>query len=999
MPFCGHCGERDLEDRFALEQVWSCRGCGGVNALAMAFCGRCGSRRGELRQDDLRLVTSLFADISGFTTLADTVDVEELHAIINPLIAGLAQIAERYDGFVAKYAGDALLCLFGAPVSHEDDAQRALLAALEMHAALPSLLESLGPLASGLTIHVGVNTGRVVAGSVGSVAQADYSVLGDSVILAQRLESVCPSGQTYVGASTHELCKDEFDFEDVGELQLKGKLTVVQGFRLVGRRRAGSNTARPLVGRDEELAELLRELERNGAAVVSGEPGVGKSRLLAELRMRATGMGFRWLPMRCLSYGASLPYWPFVDLLRQGLGLRIEDSPQAVHERLTGALPDHLLAGAARLLGLESEPLEPAAARRQVHDALAGMVAILSGGRPVTLAVEDVHWLDSASADALGELARTPGAVPLSLLLTTRDEGRQAACALAGQATSWCEVALAPLGPESVPLVAAGALGAPIAADLAALLLERTYGNPLFVEQLAVSLQEEGELVPTSNGLALRPGYDVDAVPTTVERVFSARVDSLPLAAAAVLSVAAAIGRVSRISLLDAVAAAQGTALEPLDELVAAGLLDRIVEQDEPAVAFHHALLQDVVYGRLLKRQRRGLHRSVADAGLALYGDGDETIDLLARHLYLAGAGEEAVGALLRAGRRAARLYANDAAVEHLESAVRILGEDDARLPDVQAELAELHDVRGDYEAAEPLFHLLRTTRGAASDWLGEATVLRKTGRYPEAIELLATALERDPREVPLRVELARTTLQSGEPLQALNVVRDGLRLLEESDDKGRASLLVALATIEVDLGYPEFGASHGRRAVRLLRALGMTRELVTTLRLMGAALPTIDRCDEAVSCLTEAIQLAERIGHVEEAAGSLLNLALVHKAQQQTALAIEVVRQAAGTFERLGHPSGQASAYSNLADFLLGAGEPDEALAWAERSRAVSQRIGNALVEAVAVLTMAEIHIALEQRARAHELAEESREMFIGLAATELIEYAERVSRESLAS
>ena len=369
------------------DTLWGCRSCGTPNEARMAFCVRCGSRRGVERADDLRLVTALFADISGFTTLADQLDAEDLHAVINPLIAGLAGIAERYGGFVAKYAGDALLCLFGAPVAHEDDAQRALLAAYEMQAGLPAMLASLGPAAKGLTIHIGVNTGKVVAGAVGSAAQNDYSVLGDSVILAQRLESVCPSGQTYVGESTRELCKDEFDFEDVGELQLKGKLTQVRAFRLVWRKRSGSDASRPLVGREQELATVLDSLRAGSAVLVSGEPGVGKSRLMAETRLRITGQGAWWLQMRCLSYGASLAYWPFIDLVRQALGLRVEDDASTVAERLRTTLPGEHVAGAARLLGQPVDELEPEAARRQVHDAISGMIGFLAGDRPITLAV------------------------------------------------------------------------------------------------------------------------------------------------------------------------------------------------------------------------------------------------------------------------------------------------------------------------------------------------------------------------------------------------------------------------------------------------------------------------------------------------------------------------------------------------------------------------------------------------------------------------------------
>lgn len=997
MAFCGHCGVRDEVERPPVVGTWGCRSCTTVNAEAMQFCGRCGSRRGEQRTDDLRWVTSLFADISGFTSLADQLDAEDLHAVINPLIAGLAGIAERYDGFVAKYAGDALLCLFGAPYAHEDDAQRALLAALEMHATLPSLLASLGPAAADLSIHIGVNTGKVVAGAVGSAAQNDYSVLGDSVILAQRLESVCPSGQTFVGESTRELCKDEFDFEDVGALQLKGKLSAVHGFRLVGRRRTGTDASRPLVGREAELTALLSTVDRAGAAIVVGEPGVGKSRLLAEARLRATASGVRWLPMRCLSYGASLPYWPFVDLLRQALGLRVEDPAEAVLSRLASSLPPSLVAGAARLLGTTVDDLEPEAARRQVHDALAGMLAVLSGGRPVVLAVEDVHWIDQPSADVLGELIRLPGTVPLGVVVTTRAEGLPTARGLASQATISAEIAVEPLGPESVPLVAAAVLGAPVAVSTCEFLVARTRGNPLFVEELARSLQEDGALVSTSAGLELRPGFDLESMPDTVERVFSARVDSLPLPEASVLLIAAVVGRVVRLSLLEAVAFSQDTDLAPLDDLVAAGLLDRVIDQDEPAVTFHHALLHDAVYGRLLKRQRKVIHRNVADAGRALYGDGDETIDLLARHLYLAEAGEEAVEALLRSGRRAARMYANDSAAVALEQAIEVLddmGETTRSVP-VRRELAAVQELRGAYGEALRLRQSTAQLTDDAADRVGAASVLRKLGDYEGALAQLALAGRSDRIEdvsvrVALHLEAARSHFLAGRPADALEAIRLALRALPAGGGGVHAELLMELAWIESETGHPEFAVTHVRRALPLLRNKGQERTLVTALRRLGGIQRLLGQQDEATASLREAIAIALRIGHIEEAAAAMLNLGLTLSAGADHLGAAEVTREATGIFERLGHGSGRANSYSNLADALLRCGQHDEALGWAEKALATAKEIELPRMVAFATITIAEIELERGMSERAREYAVRARGMFLAQAQTDMVSYCD---------
>src|SRR5919198_4855585 len=313
MAFCGHCGAR-------AEVSWKCAACGGENLSGMRFCGHCGIARNDVPSapreqgaerdvadalrsfvadqvsdrlveaggtlpEERRLITALFADVSGFTSLADRLDPEQLIEVIDPVISGLSSIVGRYEGYVEKFAGDALLALFGAPVSHEDDAERALLVALEMHRELAQLCQELPYDASGLTLHVGVNSGHGIARILGSEARMDYGVLGDSVILAQRLESAAPKGETYVSELTVKLTEEIFEFEPIGELTLKGKSAPVAAWRLVRERPERRPALRPsLIGREEELAvvdEVLTTLRdgRGGLLAIIGEPGIGKSRL------------------------------------------------------------------------------------------------------------------------------------------------------------------------------------------------------------------------------------------------------------------------------------------------------------------------------------------------------------------------------------------------------------------------------------------------------------------------------------------------------------------------------------------------------------------------------------------------------------------------------------------------------------------------------------------------------------------------------------------------
>ncbi|HEX9991515.1 MAG TPA: adenylate/guanylate cyclase domain-containing protein, partial [Acidimicrobiales bacterium] len=577
--------------------------------------------------EERRLVTALFADISGFTSLSEQLDAEELHGVIAPVISRLAAVAERYEGYIAKYAGDALLVFFGAPVLHEDDAARALLVALEMHEAIADK-DSLPPAAAGLELHIGVNTGRVISGRYGGETRADYSILGDAVNMAQRLESVAPSGETYVGESTYLLTADDFDMESVGELTLKGKAQPVPAYRLLGRRQRADAAApkQGIFGRDAELAEATAVLHalrdgRGGVLSVCGEPGIGKTRLVAEVRSRAEADGVRWLQTRCLSYGAGIAYWPYADLLRQLAGVRPEDPPATAAGRLDAlltGLPARARAFLGRLAGVAAADddglgdLAPESFRRGLHEAVEAWLSALAAEQPVALAVEDVHWADASSVELTTALAAASADHRLALVLTARPEGAATCAAVAGAASGpSATLTLQPLDEDDVRALLAATLDGPPPLDLVRAVVARTNGNPLFVEEITRSLVETGAVVRAGDRFAMRSNWDAAALPDTVERVLSSRMDVLPPTTASVLQTASVIGRVTRRSLLDAVVEAVDEVDDldaELERLVAAGFLDVTESSGEQALAFHHALVQDAAYNRMLARRRRELH-------------------------------------------------------------------------------------------------------------------------------------------------------------------------------------------------------------------------------------------------------------------------------------------------------------------------------------------------------------------------------------------------------
>ena len=667
---------------------WQCPTCNGDNLQETPFCGWCGAARGtDEHHDEQRLVTALFADISGFTTLADRLDAERLHDIIAPVISILAGIAEDYGGTLAKYAGDAVLVFFGAPVAQEDHAVRAALTALGMHKVLADAIPRLGPEAQGLELHIGINSGRVVAGMFGGDLRHDYSILGDSVNVAQRLESVAPPGETYVGETTQQLIAADFDVEALGALELKGKTKPVDGWRLVGRKTiAAARAAKPtsvLVGREREMTAALEVIEqvdtRGSIFTVTAEPGGGKTRLTEAIRGCAEERGIRWLEARCISYGAGLAYYPYIDLLRRTYGISIEQDPAVSSERLRAELSaagiEQIAPYFSRVLGLPTpegaadiSSLEPEAFRRELHEAFVTWLISVLREQTVVLAVEDAHWIDTTSLELTAQLARVIQTHPLLVYLTGRPESGTAFDHVEGGGSpdGLVDIALGPLDRNATGSLIAATLDGPPADDLVDMVLDRSGGNPFFAQELVRSLQGTGGLKLLDGSWRPIPDWDSATLPPTIEGVLAGRIDMLSRVAAQTLQVASVIGKRVNPFLLEAVAEDVIDLPRQIDHLVADGFLDRVIVEGAEVLTFHHALVVDVAYSRLVRRQRRDLHRRVAEAAEVLYGTGDDVIDLLARHFYLADAGVKAVDYLEKAGVRSERLFANEEAIVHL---------------------------------------------------------------------------------------------------------------------------------------------------------------------------------------------------------------------------------------------------------------------------------------------------------------------------------------------
>ena len=419
--------------------------------------------------------------------------------------------------------------------------------------------------------------------------------------------------------------------------------------------------------------------------------------------------------------------------------------------------------------------------------------------------------------------------------------------------------------------------------------------------------------------------------------------------------------------------------------LVRAGFLDR---SDGAGVAlFHHPLVQDAAYGRLLRRQRVQLHLRVAEAAEQLYGAGDDSLALLARHLYLGGA-PEALDYLMRAAGVAKRLFANDEAIVHLRRAAEV-GERERRddvLPGILFELGDLVELRGDFEEAFDLYRRSRDATGEMRAWLGMASTLRKRGRYSEALDTLeaaeATLPASDPDHGKLGLERARTLVMARRFGDAAEMLSGALGAAEPGSVHA-GYLMLLLSRAELALGRPESSVSLGREAHRILEAQGDERGMVAALRNLGGVYGTLGRMEQAATALRQGVVLGERIGNTEELAACLLNLGMVELRLGQIDEAIRCDLRAIEELERMGHESGVINGYANLASALVRAGRLDEALAYAGRTLEAAHRVGDQLAVADSYLTQATVYLAQGQAAAAGSRAEEAAELFGRLGAT----------------
>lgn len=711
VKFCEECGAK-----FEIE----CSACTANIPFGRKYCGNCGQEMAKPSvtankvsafEGERKRVTILFSDVSGYTAMAEKLDPEEVKDIMSQIFGEIAQVVAKYEGFIERFIGDAVMALFGIPRVHEDDAVRAIRTAREIHslveAASPRLEKKVG---HRLSMHSGINTGLVVTGEV-NLEKGTHGITGDAINLASRLADLAGADEILVGYETYRQAEGYFIFEAIEPLSVKGKEKPVIAYRMIApstRRTRFEVSAQkgltPLIGREHELEQLLNCFDRarkgRGQAVsMISHAGVGKSRLLYEFRKAVAKEDVTFLEGRCLSYGKGVAYHPVIDILKSNFDVMESDGDQQITDKISGSLKtlDVDLASTLPYLlellsvkhsSIKNIPMTPEAKKNRILESIKSITLKGAEIRPLILAIEDLHWLDKSSEDVIKELLDCISEAKVLLLFTFRPEFIPH-WALKPYHT---QLNLNRLSERQTFAMISHLLGSEnIDIELENLLIEKTGGIPLFLEEFIRSFIDL-KFIEKRDKYYLAKNLKNVNIPSTIQDVIIARVDSLSEGAKEVVQNGSVIGREFSFELINKVTGFSETSL--LTHLNALRESELVYERGifpRSTNIFKHALTRDVVYNSLLNRRKKELHQHI---GLVIeeshQDDLEEVCEALAEHFEKCEDFERAVEYFKLAGAKATNSGAIIESVEYARRTVNCL----ERLPKSEEVLTKIVDIR-----------------------------------------------------------------------------------------------------------------------------------------------------------------------------------------------------------------------------------------------------------------------------------------------------------------
>jgi class 3 adenylate cyclase/tetratricopeptide (TPR) repeat protein len=903
-----------------------------------------------------RIVTVLFCDVKGSTAIAEQLDPEEWAEIMNGVFQYLIEPVYRYEGTLARLMGDAILAFFGAPIAHEDDPQRAVLAGL-------GILEGIRPYREKIKrergfdfdVRVGINTGLVVVGEVGSDLRVEYTAMGDAVNLASRMEQSAQPGSVQISGNTYKSVSNLFEFESLGGIEVKGKAEPVDAYRVLAVREGAVPTrgieglTSPLVGRERELETLRSRIEelvagRGQVVSLTGEAGLGKSRLIAELRKGSTPV--RWHEGRSLSYESSTPYAPFIDLFEGMFGLRGDDTDAQKYEKIlagvAATMPGHeheiapfiaTLSG-IKLTGDDAESvkyLEPPSLRGRTFHAVGALIEAMSSREPLVLMFEDLHWVDPTSLELIEQLLPLTEQGKLMLLALFRPQAQEPSWRFHEIATRdyshrYTQIALEPLDEtKSRELVSNLLEIEDLPEKVRALILRKAEGNPFFVEEVIRSLLDAKLVIREGDHWRATREIENIAVPDTLAGVITARLDRLDDEAKHVAQTASVIGREFGYDVLGDVYEMPQVLGTSMSSLQRRELVREKSHVPNRVYLFKHVLTQETAYASVLLSKRRELHLRV---GECLERREPERVNDLARHFLEARAEDRALPFLVESGDRAARAGSRDEAIGYYRKAL-----------DIARSAANLAMARRAYEGLGKALEFAMDIPGALQTY-GEML------QYAEEqgdVQMQVSALNKSSYVNAFmlgQLDLAKEQLDTSERMAH-----------EHEDNAGLAEMFTmrcGICTMVADFGNAEMYLTE---AVRMGRHLGATPVVAFGLAHKSNTLMLMTEYEKSWETAQEGLRFAEEVGDLEHKADIMveskpLYLMRMGDLDEARRVAEEGYWLAARIGAMFSPPTGA---------FVLGIlchmqGDYEEALEWFERGLATARPIKEMMPFAVAM-------------------------------------------------
>ena len=954
--------------------------------LAQKISATAGDILGEQRE-----VTVLYINVMHSTDRLHPLDNEDSYLLLDEALRFLVEVAYKYEGTIDKFTGDGLIVLFGAPLAHENDPERAVRAALEMQTIFQTWRTEVKQ-ARGFDfqMRVGINTGTVIAGKIGNDLHMEYTVIGETVNLAYHLQLTAQPDTLIVSPETYQRTRSLFEYKMLPALTIKWLPQPTQTFQLLSPRKKSETAAdrpylqTPMIGRSHTLGQLqhtlakMREEKLTHVTLISGEAGIGKSRLVTEFRQMVEMEQVGIYQGNCLTYARQAPLWVIAEILRDIIGLSESDPPETKRDTLTAFLSQHNLAQPEILpylvyvLGLPQKEaeleerlrqLEPTVLQRQTHAALRQLFLTEARVRPTILIFEDLHWIDLASRDFLEYLIQTTDEVWLLLILVARN--------IEGEPTLEPLVATARLLPARLTELKLQALSTAegqllidqlipqVTTDawrLKQRVIARTEGNPFYIEEIIRMLIDRGGLVrdPANGTWQVTPQANdlLETVPDSVKGLILARFDRLPEGLRRILQKVSILGDAFPTNLLQSLF---NTPLETmalqLGQLENRQFLAAAPFRSEPGYTFKHALLRETIYDTLLKRDRARIHTQIARAIKdSLLWLPEEQAEMLAYHYTQGSDPIQAVPYLLTAAKNAAQRCAFDTSIVHYRQAISILPEQS-----------------GDQEKA---FFEARFGLGRVLKFVGQFD--EATGCYTQGLlSLWRSDLATNPTLLkPILIDslrqLADIRQREGDYDRAMGYLEIAFQLLGENSPKEQPELWQSVIDRMSWVMFRRGSLAEARKlALEAVAKLGDTNQTdpltaASLYNTLGGIAWLQGQFDEAVTYVKQSLEFYESVGYLWGSATAYGNLGVLYNSMGKWLRASEYHERAQAVQQIIGNPQGQAVCFDNLGILNMYLGKHEEALQDLNQGLSIRTRLGDNWGIAQSRVNLA--HLALVQ-------------------------------------